>query len=128
MVTKNQNQWLEIAIEKTQEKGNVKMELLRFWNEFYKNYLELDNKSNGTQDELRINELKLPESFDRLSILSDSLGLSYNCCPISGTEMLPLSSSGTGLRCLVANNITQILVEVVTQYNGRSSSKCTVIG
>lgn len=71
------------------------------------------------QDEFIINELKLPESFDRLSILSDSLGLSYNCCPISGTEMLPLSSSGTGLRCLVADNITKILVEVVTQYDGR---------
>lgn len=47
----NPNNWIEIAIDKGQEKDNIKIELIRFWNEFYNKYLEINKKSNGTQDE-----------------------------------------------------------------------------
>lgn len=45
----NPFKWIEIAIEKGQEKDNIKMELIRFWKDFYEKYLK--NLSNGTQDE-----------------------------------------------------------------------------
>src|SRR6266581_1672008 len=50
-MTKKQypNNWIEIAIEKSLEKENMKMELIRFWKEFYNKYFEM--QSNGTQDE-----------------------------------------------------------------------------
>ena len=46
---KNPNNWIEIAIEKSLEKDNIKKELIRFWKEFYKKYFKM--QSNGTQDE-----------------------------------------------------------------------------
>lgn len=47
MPRKIPTKWIEISIEKSQEKE--KMELIRFWKEFYNKYLEMDK--NGTQDE-----------------------------------------------------------------------------
>ena len=66
------------------------------------------------QSEFLHQELMLPESFDRLSFLSNSLGLSYNSRPISVTELFSFSSSGAGLRSLVnnTNELTNILLEV----------------
>lgn len=63
------------------------------------------------------NELKLPESFDRLSLISNSLGLSYNRVPAK--SLVSFSSSGVGLRGLLNDQLTKILVEVITYYNGR---------
>lgn len=65
-------------------------------------------------------ELRLPESFDRLSFLSDSIGLSYNSIPLSGFSLSPYSNSFAGLRGLVADgdSFTKILVEVITHYEG----------
>lgn len=71
------------------------------------------------QPQFLIQELKLPECFDRLSFLSHSLGLSYNCRPISTHSLLSFSSSGAGLRSLVSNGYTKILVEVITNFEGK---------
>lgn len=71
------------------------------------------------QSEFLNQELKLPESFDRLSFLSHSLGLSYNSRALSARSFFSYSSSGGGLRGLVTNEFTKILVEVITHYDGR---------
>ena len=71
------------------------------------------------QQQYLLKELKLPESFDRLSFLRNSLGLSYICRPLSDKELLPYSYSGTGMRCLVTDGLSKLLVDVVTYFNGR---------
>jgi len=71
------------------------------------------------QSEFLMQNLKLPESFDRLSFLSNSLGLSYNCRPLPANLLFSFSSSGAGLRGLVTDGLTKILVEVITHYDGR---------
>lgn len=71
------------------------------------------------QSQFLTQELKLPESFDRLSFLSHSLGLSYNSRPLSAKSLFSFSSSGAGLRGLVTDGFTKILVEVITYYDGR---------
>lgn len=70
------------------------------------------------QPDLLIQEFKLPESFARLSFLSDSLGLSYNCRPLSSKSLLPYSYSGAGFRGLVTDGTSKILVEVITHSGG----------
>ena len=71
------------------------------------------------QSQFLIQELKLPESFDRLSFLSHSLGLSYNSRPLPAHSLFSFSSSGAGIRGLVTDEFTKILVEVITHYDGR---------
>lgn len=75
----------------------------------------------GQHDLLNLEkDLTLPKSFDKLSFLSNSLGLSYFRRPLPIREVFPFSSSGTGLRGLVTENeVTKILVEVVTFLAGR---------
>lgn len=65
-------------------------------------------------------ELQLPESFDRLTFLRNSLGLTYNRIPLTEDSLFSFSHSGVGLRSLVNSTagITKILVEVITFYNG----------
>lgn len=65
-------------------------------------------------------ELKLPESFDRLTLLCNSLGLSSPRRPFSAESLYYFSWSGTGLRgCLVRPQvISSILVEVLTYFDG----------
>lgn len=70
------------------------------------------------QPEFLFQNLMLPESFDRLSFLSNSLGLSYNSRALSALSLLPYSYSGVGLRGLVNDEFTKLLVEVLTFYNG----------
>lgn len=70
------------------------------------------------QPQFLIQELKLPESFDRLSFISNNLGLSYNSKPLSDQLMFSFSSLGAGLRGLVNERFTKILVEVITHYDG----------
>jgi hypothetical protein len=62
--------------------------------------------------------LKLPECFDRLSFISNSLGLSYNYRPLSPQSLFSISRSGAGLRGLVNNGFNKILVEVITYTDG----------
>lgn len=69
------------------------------------------------QTQMLLKELKFPESFDRLSFISNSLGLSYNRVPAK--SLTSFSSSGVGLRGLLTDQLTKILVEVITYYNGR---------
>lgn len=64
------------------------------------------------------NELQLPKSFDRLSFLSNSLGLSLNKRAYSSELLFTWSSSGGGLRGLVNDNFTKLIVEVITYSNG----------
>lgn len=71
------------------------------------------------QSQFLAQELQLPESFDRLSLLSNSLGLSYNCRAHHVQSLFSFSSSGAGLRGLVNERYTKILVEVVTYLDGR---------
>lgn len=70
------------------------------------------------QTEFLMQELQLPESFERLSFLSHSLSSSYNFSRISLESLLPYSCSGVGLRGLVSDNLNKILVEVITYYDG----------
>lgn len=62
-------------------------------------------------------ELTLPLSFDRLSFLSNSI-FSYNCRPLSAESLSSFSCSGAGLRGLVPEEVTKILVEVITYHDG----------
>lgn len=72
------------------------------------------------QSEFLHHELMLPESFDRLSFLSNSLGLSSHIGALPAALLFTFSSSGGGLRGLVTSNeVTKILVEVITHYDGR---------
>ena len=64
-------------------------------------------------------ELQLPESFERLYLINNSLGLSYNSRAISAQLLLPFSCAGAGMRGLITDGFTKILVEVITYYNGR---------
>lgn len=66
----------------------------------------LPGQSNFLQHELR-----LPSSFDRLSFISNSLGLSRS--PLSA-----LTYYSSGLRSLIADGSSKILVEVITYSNG----------
>jgi len=72
------------------------------------------------QSQFLQHELKLPKSFDRLSFLSNSLGLSYNSRALNADSLYSISCSGAGLRGLVTegNYYSKILVEVITYYNG----------
>lgn len=60
-------------------------------------------------------DFNLPKSFDRLTLISNSLGLSYNSIPLSVQELFNYSS---GLRGLVNENSSKVLVEVITFYEG----------
>lgn len=71
------------------------------------------------QSRFLLKEFKLPESFDRLSFLSHSLGLSYYSRPLSPHSLFPHSCYGAGFRGLVKNLFTKKWVEVFTYYNGR---------
>lgn len=72
------------------------------------------------QSQFLLKELQLPQSFDRLSFLSDSLGLPYNSVHLSSFSLSPYSYEFAGLRGLVADghSFTKILVEVITHYEG----------
>lgn len=72
------------------------------------------------QSQMLLKELRLPQSFERLSFLSDSLGLSNNRVHLSSSSLSPYSYSFSGLRGLVADghSLTKILVEVITHYKG----------
>lgn len=73
------------------------------------------------QSRFLLNELQLPQSFDRLSFLSEKLGLPYNSVNLSSSSVSPYSYSFSGLRGLVADgqhSITKVLVEVITHYEG----------
>lgn len=70
-------------------------------------------------NEFIFNEFKFPKCFDRLSLLSNSLGLSYNIRPLNEFSMNTHGCSGAGLRSVVTNKITRILAEVITYYEGR---------
>jgi len=71
------------------------------------------------QSEFLRQELKLPENFDKLTLIKNKMGLSYSSISPFSDNMLPYRSSGAGLRCLVTNSINKILVEVVTYCDGR---------
>lgn len=62
-----------------------------------------------------INEIKLPDSFEHLSLLFNSLGLVYICKPLNDNYMLEINSHGTGMYSLVhPSNFSKVLVEVLT--------------
>lgn len=52
----NPNNWIEIAIDKGQEKDNIKIELIRFWNEFYNKYLEINQNRTVPRMKRRLNQ------------------------------------------------------------------------
>lgn len=62
--------------------------------------------------------MQIPESFDRISFLSSSLGLLYYKSLPTYDSLLPYGCSGAGLRGLVIANLSKILVEVITHYDG----------
>nr|GLL21609.1 unnamed protein product [Ipomoea trifida]GMD87872.1 Protein Ycf2 [Ipomoea batatas]GME06073.1 Protein Ycf2 [Ipomoea batatas]GME19731.1 Protein Ycf2 [Ipomoea batatas] len=70
------------------------------------------------QSEFLTQDLKLPESFDRLSFIKNTLGLSYSSISPFTDSMLPYCSSGAGLRSFVNENLNKILVEVITYCDG----------
>lgn len=71
------------------------------------------------QSDFLTQDLKLPSAFDRLSFLSNALGLEYSSLPPFLDSMLPYCCSGAGLRSLVVNeSINLILVEVITYCDG----------
>lgn len=70
------------------------------------------------QSQFLEHELQLPESFDRLSFLCNSLGLSYNSRALSEESLLSFSCAGAGLRGLVTDELNKILVEAITYYDG----------
>lgn len=71
------------------------------------------------QDSYLLKEFDLPDSFDRLHFLSNSLGLRYNSRAISEDLLYPYSHSGSGMRVLLPEeNLTKILVEVITFSQG----------
>lgn len=71
------------------------------------------------QDQYIHDDLQLPKSFDRLTFLSNSLGLSLNKTALPLRMMYSWSSSGAGLRGLVnETNINKMLVEFITYSNG----------
>ena len=87
--------------------------------ESYNLYINLGFRFHPGQSNFLLHELKFPNCFDRLSFLSNSLGLSYNSRPLNGLSLFPYSSSGAGLRGLVSDFYNKILVEVITYYEGR---------
>lgn len=86
--------------------------------ESYNLYINLGFRFHPGQSNFLINELKFPKCFDRLSLLSNSLGLSYNIRPLNELSLFPYSSSGAGMRSLVTDGYSKILVEVITYYEG----------
>lgn len=62
---------------------------------------------------------KLPYSFDRLSNLSESLGLSYYRRPLSAYNLASYSHSGPGLLDLLNKGLKKVLLDVITIYEGR---------
>lgn len=70
------------------------------------------------QNDFISQEFLLPESFDRISFLCNSLGLSYNSRALSARAIFPYSCIGGGLRGLINDQLSNILVEVVTYYDG----------
>lgn len=73
--------------------------------------------SPGHFDEFILHNLKLPVTWERLSFLSNSLGLSYNSRPIAD-QFLGHSCSIAGLRGFLNQEYRNILVEVISYYNG----------
>lgn len=69
-----------------------------------------------------LNEFQMQQSsFNRLSIISDALGLYYSCNYYSPPMLLSLSHSGVGLRAVVNpddDRLGGVLVEVITQVQG----------
>lgn len=70
------------------------------------------------QERFLHNDLQLPKSFDRLSFLSNSLGLSLIKRNLSSGFLFTWSSSGAGLRGLVTQIFEKLIVEVITHSNG----------
>lgn len=110
-----------IDISSKHESSNVKPSI----------YLSLGFRFLPGQSDFIFNILKLPESIERLSRLSDSLGLSKNSGFISKVLSFnrtvippdglasPYCSSEVGLRGLVKKEYSQILVEIITSSKYR---------
>lgn len=62
MPRKNKFGWIEKSIGKENKTDHIKIELIRFWKEFYDKYLEMlfekKNQSNGTQDDDNTKSIK----------------------------------------------------------------------
>lgn len=80
------------------------------------------------QKEYLFHELTLPESFDRFSFLSNSLGLSYNSRALSSAALYPYASLGGGLRAIQSHRYSQTLVEVISYHNGRYGRFLVLVG
>lgn len=82
------------------------------------------------QSEFMLQELKLPESFERLSFIKDSLGLSYHSAPLNGEILFSYCRSGVGLRGLVneGSPYQKVLIEVITYYSGRYGRFLILVG
>lgn len=65
-------------------------------------------------------ELRLPDTFQRLSFIRQSLGLIYNRASLRAKTLFELSRTDVGFRSLVSEkNLNKILIEVITEYNGK---------
>lgn len=93
-------------------------------------YLSLAFRFLPGQSDFIKNSLKLPDSIERLSKLSESLGLSQNSGFISKVlsfnrsvippdGLYPYCSSGVGIRGLVNNEYSKILIEIITSSKYR---------
>jgi hypothetical protein len=71
------------------------------------------------QTDFLLKEFSLPESFDSFSFISNSLGLSYISRPLPDICLYPYSCSGSGIRSILPEDLNRILVEVITQFDGR---------
>lgn len=80
------------------------------------------------QKEFLFHELTLPESFDRFTFLSNSLGLSYNSRALSSAVLYPYASLGGGLRAVHTHRFHQTLVEVISYHNGRYGRFLVLVG
>lgn len=84
----------------------------------YENIMWICFRSLPTISRFIYHELLLPESFDRLRLLSNSLGLTSNRNPLPSSILFPYSSSGTGFRGLINSPADPILFELMAFCNG----------